>query len=378
MKRFVEPAAGATGIPAWWEPLRAATSNHSVFLSGAWLQTWLEVYGAHFRAEWVRWEDSGAVVAGTLLVHRTVRNRGLPLRTAFFNASGEAPSRTPFAEFNDVVCLPGREAEVADDLASFLCAGDWDCLRLSGYEAGGILSHLRSRLPSSMVRAQVSPAAYVELGAMREPGALDAALSSNTRSQIRRTRRLYEERSGAVVLEAAATVEQALDYLERLIPLHNERWTTKGTEGSFASAEVAAFHRQLIPRLWREDAVTMLRARAGDRDIGYLYNVLWQGKVATFQSGFAYEADSRFKPGLLTHYLAIGHFAAAGAREYDFLAGDSRYKRSLAKSQRDLHWATLYRDRAWLCVAAWVVRMRDGLKSTPAPRAAPGAPAEPD
>ena len=74
---------------------------------------------------------------------------------------------------------------------------------------------------------------------------------------------------------------------------------------------------------------------------------LFQGKVFFFQSGFDYELDPARSPGMLTHALAIEHYRGRAMQEYDFLAGDARYKRSLANRCRDLHWAVLYKDQLW-------------------------------
>ena len=70
-----------------------------------------------------------------------------------------------------------------------------------------------------------------------------------------------------------------------------------------------------------------------------LFRSLWRGWSLAYQSGFAYpDGDSHRKPGLTCHHLAISaHFDAGGAG-YDFLAGDARYKTSLANDARTLHW----------------------------------------
>ena len=40
------------------------------------------------------------------------------------------------------------------------------------------------------------------------------------------------------------------------------------------------------------------------------------------------------------HHAALERAQSAGAAEYDFLAGDARYKRSLSNGVRMLHWLT--------------------------------------
>jgi CelD/BcsL family acetyltransferase involved in cellulose biosynthesis len=104
--------------------------------------------------------------------------------------------------------------------------------------------------------------------------------------------------------------------------------------------------------------VELLRVRAGNEDLGYLYNFLVDGKVLFFQSGFSYTdaEDARYKPGLVTHTVAIEHYQGRGFKEYDFLAGEARYKRSLGKSLRSLCWAVIYRQTLRMSVLLWLRR----------------------
>ena len=83
--------------------------------------------------------------------------------------------------------------------------------------------------------------------------------------------------------------------------------------------------------------------------------LLHGGRVYGYQSGFCYEADSKRKPGLVSHYLAIEHNIAAGAGVYDFMAERGQHKGSLSSVQEDMAWITLQRRRP-------VLRLERGLK----------------
>lgn len=331
--------------------------NRSIFLSTAWLQCWLEVYGDDFEGSWVRWENDGVVVGGCLLVARSISRSYVRFRTVYLNATGEARERTPFAEFNAVLHLTGLDAAIAADLACLLAESPWDRLLICGHEDPGILASLIPRLPAALVESERKPAAFVNLAAVAA-ASFEASLSSNTRGQVRRSQRLYEQRAGPIRIERASTYEQALQYFHELTQLSNARWRSKSVTGSFSSPAVLDFHRRLLARLWPLGGIDLLRVRAGDEALGYLYNFTDRGKVYFFQSGFAYAADAKLKPGLLTHFLAIDHYAGRGFREYDFLAGDARYKRSLAKQHRDLFWTVVYRDRPSMRFLLWLRRFK--------------------
>ena len=101
------------------------------------------------------------------------------------------------------------------------------------------------------------------------------------------------------------------------------------------------FHRALLARGVPTGEVDLLRVAAGPRVIGYLLNLRAHCRVHAYQSGFDYaNAGPHEKPGLTCHHAAVERARAMGDREYDFLAGDARYKRSLSTGSRDLHWLT--------------------------------------
>ena len=343
LKRIIIPLAKSNLVPDWWKPLFAAAARPSIFIGAEWMQNWIDIYGAEFEGQWICWEKEGVVVGGCLMLTREVRKGIFSLRSVYFNATGTATERTPFAEFNDVLFLAQFRSEIAADLADFLGSQPWDRVFISGYERGGVLDELRSSLPSADVECNTQTAAYVDLVALQDV-TLESSLSSNTRSQFRRSAMRYEKQYGSLRLHRASSRHEALIYLDQLAIWHNERRGTKGETGSFESHSILRFHQRLVEALFGTGEVDLLRLDAGETPIGYLYNFLQHGKVYFFQSGFRYENDSKMKPGLVTHALAIQRYIEDGLQEYDFLAGDSQYKRSFAKQARMLDWSVVYRN----------------------------------
>ena len=170
-------------------------------------------------------------------------------------------------------------------------------------------------------------------------------LSGSTGTRVRKNRRLYEELLGPLKVQPAGNVDEALQFFGAMRDLHLARWNAKGEQTSLSSPRVIEFHENLIRRLWSAGLVNLLRVGTDDMPIGYLYNFVVDGKVFFMQSGFKYEPDGSRSPGMLAHALAIEHYRQRGMREYDFLAGDSRYKRSLSNAHRELRWTVLYRDQ---------------------------------
>lgn len=360
MKRVVDPLVPAISLAPWWSTLFEAAGRGSVFLSPAWTQTWLERFGAAFDGHWVRWEVAGRVVAGCLLLERKVPVKGLPLRTLYLNATGDAPVPTPFPEYNDLLCVPGHEAAVLDDLAAWLRSRRWSRLRLCGHEASSTAEGLLTRLRHRAIERDCKPSRYVDLGQLGDRP-FETTVPGKAGTHVRRNLREYRERLGELQVTRPNGLDETLQAFEAMRRLHLERWKDRDETTTLADEGVVAFHRALIARLWPAGQVEVLRVGNADTEVGYLYNFIVDGKVFVFQTGFAYEASSKWSPGLLTHTLAIEHYRARGLREYDLLSGDALYKRTLANGVRDLYWTVLYRDTAWIRALLAVRDLRDRL-----------------
>ena len=96
--------------------------------------------------------------------------------------------------------------------------------------------------------------------------------------------------------------------------------------------------------------VEIVRVACGERVIGYLYNFVYHDTVLAYQSGLAYDADARLKPGLVAHCLCVDFHLREGARSYDFMAGEARYKASLGEPGPEMFHLLLQRPTGALRV----------------------------
>jgi CelD/BcsL family acetyltransferase involved in cellulose biosynthesis len=299
--------------------------------------------------------DGGETVALALFNrHR----RPLRPATLLLGESGVAVMDRPYIEFNGVLAGVERKAELTRIClqaarGAGLVGGSLHTARrlvLSGIDdptlaaAGRIGGALRVR------RSQ--PAPYVDLARVRGEGGdyLDRR-SANTRQQLRRSDRTYAER-GALSLRRAEGVTEAHRFLDELAPLHQATWIARGEPGCFADPFFGRFHHALIERGMPRGEIDLLRIAAGSEPVGILYNFRFRRRMMAYQSGFDYPAgDRRRKPGLTCHHLAIRFAMAADLDIYDFLAGDSRYKLSLADDASMLHWVEV--EPFWTGYGLW-------------------------
>ncbi|CAN5324371.1 hypothetical protein BH11PSE11_BH11PSE11_28940 [soil metagenome] len=343
VQRNLRSLGAQSACPEWWTPLYQSAFNGAAFLSQDWIETWLETYGIDFEGSWVWWTSDEKVVGGCLLLTRRISIAGMEFQSLFLNAAGFTSARSPVAECNDVLCVEGFDEAVADDMIALLAEMEWDRFVLVACLTDGVIKRVVTGTPSIKTEFENKPAPYIKLLELPD-GPFTTHLTGNTRSQVQRCRRIYESTDGPVTVSPAPDLETAMEYFEEMARMHNDRWTSKGMAGSFSNQLAAGFHRKLIRRLWSSGAVDLVCVKAGAVTIGVLYNFIGHDKVYFFQSGFAYQKNNKLKPGLLTHCMAIENYRLQGMREYDFLAGESRYKRSLETHERALFWATIYRD----------------------------------
>jgi CelD/BcsL family acetyltransferase involved in cellulose biosynthesis len=277
--------------------------------------------------------ESGRTVA--LALFNRVR-RWLGPAVLHLGASGSSDRDSPYVEHNGVVAETGR----ADELTGL-------CLRAVASRYGLVLPGVglpvlaAVRRVAGLVRVERSQASpFVDLAGLGAAGKdYLAGRSANTRQQVRRSDRIYE-RQGPIALERANSVETALTMLDEMAMLHQAAWRSRGQQGCFARPFFRRFHRQLITAAMPRGEAALLKVRCGGSVIGILYNFVYRSRMLAYQSGFAYrEQEAQAKPGLTCHHRAIRAAAEQGLEIYDFLAGEDRYKRSLAGETQQQVWA---------------------------------------
>jgi CelD/BcsL family acetyltransferase involved in cellulose biosynthesis len=327
------PITDPDGFGDLWQQVEAQADG-SVFQSWAWL-------GCRFAARFddplaLRIMDGEHCVAIGLLN----RQRRWSGPRWYLHETGDAESDSVFIEHNGPLvardCPAAREAWFAALLQAPV--GPGRIIVLSGIGADDLAAARRHGVVSSP-STRVAPRR--DLAELRRRGmdCLDA-VSANTRQQINRAWRRYEA-SGPILVERATSVGQAGGFITGLAALHQATWQGRGKSGAFASDAFRAFHEDLLGRGVETGMVDLLRISAGSRLIGYLYTLVWRGGACAYQSGFVYETEHPHeKPGLVCHVAAMRHYQARGLDDYDFLAGEDRYKTSLAGDSVALHWVS--------------------------------------
>ncbi|WP_336366669.1 GNAT family N-acetyltransferase [Marinobacter sp. C2H3] len=339
-----EPAHQARGLREQWLALEAR-AHPTVFLSWQWLGHWLRVYEP---VAWVlRVHDGDRLVGLGLVVETEERRHGvLRSRCLRLHQTGHRLLDQIWIEYNGFLAEAGWEEAVARACLGYLdreMAG-WDEFIIGAIDAEEAEQYAHITGLHKHVRWE-APCYGVDLDALRSRGSgYLETLSRNTRYQINRSHRLYEER-GPVRLVRPESVDEALAVFDRIGPRHLERWGRGPDQSGFANPDFVRFHREMIRAQWPQGGVDLVSLMAGDEEIASFYNLLYDRVVYFYLGGMAPEADNRFKPGLLGHSLCIEHYEARGFRYYDFMGGDERYKANLGTLHRHLVQIALQRAR---------------------------------
>lgn len=335
-------------VPAWRALLEHAPNAEPV-MTPTWILAWWREFGAADGRELrVIAVYDGADLVGLLpLSRRWVRHRGaIPMRRIESLATGEAEVDEIGSDY--VGCLAARDPgnAVAKAIARVLLSGElgeWDELRmpaLNGEDAAwrGLAEALRASGVAVRTR-QTGVAPYISLA-----GSWDdylRALGSSSRYIVTRSLRELDAWAGSDgwELRRATNESELADGMLALRALHAERWGAEGHAGVFASQRFARFHEDVMPRFLRgADGVSLDLAWLVVRGepIAAAYNLVYRGKLYFYQSGRKMVLPKAVRPGIAMHALGIRRSIESGLREYDFLAGASRYKRDLALASRPL------------------------------------------
>jgi CelD/BcsL family acetyltransferase involved in cellulose biosynthesis len=336
-----------------------ARADGGFFLSWDWVGCWIEESG--LKPAILIGRDQGKVVLlAALLPTRRHDLARFAIAGLHLQSTGDIAQDIITTEYNGFLLDRAWSRWVQQQAVGFLMAGP----TVDGRRRDEL--HLRNvTIPYDVsfnqtgvrcTRLEQKPSWRVDLDAIRASGRPYLEhLSANTRQQIRRSMRLYE-REGKLVARRARDVPEALEFLEELKELHQRTWRRRGETGSFAYPFFERFQRHLIATCLPRGTVEIVRVACGERVIGYLYNFVWRGTVFAYQSGLAYEADARLKPGLVAHCLAIDIHLAEGAKIYDFMAGEARYKASLGAPGPEMYHLLLQRP-------TWALRFEYGLRN---------------
>lgn len=302
------------------------------FLSREWMLPWLSEL-QNKPLLWIFSFDNKPV--GFAFIGQTSTILG---KTFFLNQSGVKDEDQIWIEYNDVICDRfHQECRLAllDALGNI--AGSY---RFKGTN----LSSLDWEQKRWSMWSQQKNKSYKTLFTSEPPY---FSLSKNTKSQINRARNYIIKQYGEIYIDEVMH-DSLSDSLHEMAQLHIKQWDDHEYGSGFSNTLFYQFHRNINS----ENIGTktrILKFIAGEQLLGYLYYFIEKREnftVAYFYLSAIHYADdnNKFKPGMVMHKMAMEYLAQQGVQQYDFLAGEARYKSSLSNTAYSLYDVHLYRN----------------------------------
>lgn len=338
-------------------------SQGSFFTSWTWIGAWLESLPHDIQPVLLRASRQGRVMGMGILVSAMQRKAKLiPIKTWYLHETGRPALDNITIEYNGLLVDDLVRDELEPLMLQYLLGEttQWDELQLNALSRPvpeSTNNHIRlSNGHGARFKQDTKVAYQVPLASVRAAGQYVDLIKPKPRYHIKRSLQAFET-AGPVTLTEARTKEEARAFMERLKALHRAYWEHKGQGGAFGDAFFNQFHDRLIDAGFDRGEIQILAIKAGEHEIGYLYNFVWQGHVYNYQSGIDYEAmGGKHSPGMVCHALAITHNTKQGHHTYDLMAGDHQYKRALTLETVPLAWHTARRVN--FCTS-----LEDGLKA---------------
>ena len=230
----------------------------------------------------------------------------------------------------DVVAIPGHEAEVATSVARWIAEQQPPRVRLEYVPEGrptldafdAVLSEAGYRV--TRARQTVSP--VLDL-----PGSYETyvqSLGKKERHELRRkVRRL--ETAGPATFRFAADAERAT-VLDRFFALHR---LSRGEKAGFMTADVERFFRDVADALAPLDRLRLGVLTFDGADVAVLFGFA-VGKVIALYNAAYDPGLASLSVGIISHAWAIREAIARGYTTYDLLRGDEPYKYDLGARDR--------------------------------------------
>ncbi len=338
-------------------------SDQSFFLSWYWIGTWLKTINKPWKLLEVI-SDGQTVGLGILVEHLTIRNGVIISKRLLLHRTDIKATDQIWIEYNDFLIQNASRPYIRQKITEFLIdQTEWDELIIGVSTKEVLQDYEHPKLVKNIEWATTSYQVDLNLIRENEKPYLNT-LSRNTRYQIRKSLKSYQE-FGAIKIDSATNIDQAMSWLKDVSKLHIKRWNKTKIGSGFVNNEFVNFHKKLMTNCFKDSKFELLKVTAGEHVVGFLYNFIYNQKVRFYLSSFNYENNENGrKPGLLTHYLAIEHYLKKGFSLYDFMGGNSRYKRSFCTTSFPVYLAALQKNKFKFKLERGLRKLKAGWQQT--------------
>lgn len=340
--RAIDSIPALRALADEWRGLLDRSSAPEVVSTPAWMLTWLEHYADHDsrRIRFIAVRDGDRLVGLAPMIVRWMRyRRVVPLRCLELVGTGERECEETCSDYVGILSEQGREREVAEAVARAIddgCIGALDHLRFARMSSAAEMTTAWADALAARgwdVRTRAAgrcPVARLEGDWETYLGSLTGHARRVVRTALRDFKRWADE--PGYTLRETTPGEDWSEAKRILYDLHAERWRGEGKEGVFGNDCFRAFHDDVMAKLdgGKDGLSEIVWLEVGGRPVAVGYAHIYAGRVCVYQTGRTCDLPKKVKIGVVFHALAIERAIKKGYREYDFLNGETQYKRQFS------------------------------------------------
>ena len=300
----IDTPGGLENIRQQWQRLYESCPWATPFQSPDWLIPWWKHLGTGRLCTLASF--AGNTLAGIAPLY--IQDRRL-----FFLGTGAS-------DYLDFVAGPEFGKQTAELFVEYLMNSTHhaDSCDLQEIRAGSPLLSLNLRSLKHLC-TPLSVCPVVEL-----PSSSEEYFSKKVVSPLRRTVRKAMKSMAPYRVEKAAP-QSVPEFIEKFFLLHASRWKERNQPGVLDRSQIQSFHREVAQLFASRGSLGLYGLWHQEQLAAILYSFRKDGRVYAYLSGFDPGLED-LSPGALLIFHVIEDSILQGAREFDFLRGNERYK----------------------------------------------------
>jgi len=283
-------------------------------------------------------EDNCELV-GVCFIGKQRVNRLLPYNKALLNQTGLHEYDQIWIEYNDIVCKPELAHDCASAVIRYIQTMNYSQLYLSMTTSLDVWKQAASVCNCNIELEQIKGFRRNIEDIFSVEDVLQS-LSPNSRAKVRRSLKLLTKSYGDISVETASSSKEVEIYYDGLSQLHKTQWSGHSDGSGFTNPHFFNTHKTLL--LNQPHLAQLRRVKCGEKVIGYALAYVVEDTVFFYCSGIEHSiATGKVKPGYVMHCFLMAEYAKLGYLKYDFMGGESQYKKSLCNEEVNFYNITI-------------------------------------
>lgn len=324
-----------------WKNL-ARISNQMICMSAGWAASWWKHFGKHKKRTLfiVTVRDNQKLVA-IFPFYKGITNVGgvtIQKRLQLIGSGGSPNEQFGFSDdygisdFLDLIVDPMYSGRVAKLFTKLLSSPPFSDHQITFHQARDdsyIMQHLCPLLKKekcSLRAERTDICYYIEIDQQSDLKGFIKKSKSNARRRFRKTLRARGAENEFAIEEPASMteVEKAID---KLIHLHQVKWTSIGYPGAFQDDRFREFFKEITFTAYRENRLWLKQAVDESGVCAVRMLLLYNGRYYDYMSGYNQESPSaKYRPGIGLLLELVEDSFKQPIERIELLRGDEGYK----------------------------------------------------